>query len=243
MPNYTLDLAIDSDSLKILKAAQLKITIAKPVGGSSPNVTWLVFDPFQGNKVEWEEQYSIYASPNQVIQNGAVITRLSETDFPANDAAYYSFDSTATFQGPFTDSGAPPSGSYKVVNNMPHTQYPALTFGLQQKASINGSGINPSPLNAAVVPAALNATFTPLTTVYVWLQASYTSGTVITQVNGNATIVTFGGSVTEKSLVYNPATGTFIPSSGGNVTALASFAALASFDDPDVKILKQAGVY
>ena len=239
MPNYTLDLAIDSDSLKILKAAQLKITIAKPVGGSSPNVTWLVFDPFQGNKVEWEEQYSIYASPNQVIQNGAVITRLSETDFPA----YYSFDSTATFQGPFTDSGAPPSGSYKVVNNMPHTQYPALTFGLQQKASINGSGINPSPLNAAVVPAALNATFTPLTTVYVWLQASYTSGTVITQVNGNATIVTFGGSVTEKSLVYNPATGTFIPSSGGNVTALASFAALASFDDPDVKILKQAGVY
>ncbi|WP_430013551.1 hypothetical protein ACQY1Y_21710 [Microcystis ichthyoblabe FBCC-A1114] len=243
MPQYTLDLSIDAANLQIMKAAQLKITIAKPVGASSPNVTWLVFDPFQGNKVQWEEQYSIYASPNQVIQNGAVITRLSETDFPANDAAYYSFDSTATFQGPFIDSDAPPRGSYKAINNMPNTQYPALTFGLQQKASINSKGINPSPLNAAVVPAMFPVTFTPLTTVYVWLQASYTSGTVITRVNGNATIVTFGGSVTEKSLVYNPATGTFIPSSAGNVTALDSFAALASFDDPDVKILKQAGVY
>ena len=241
MPKYTLDLTIDAKSLEIFKAAQLKITIAKPVGTSSPNVTWLVFDPFEGNKVEWEEQYGIYASPNKVIQNGAVISRLSETDFPANDAAYYSFNSTATFSGPFTDSGAPVTGSYKVVNNMPNTQYPALTFGLEQKASINGNGINPSPLNAAVVPDALSATFTPLTTVYVWLQAQFISGTVITEVNGNAAVVTFGGSVTYKSLKYNPATGTFIPSSPAN--NLAAKEPSNYSDDPDVKLLKRAGVY
>jgi len=235
MTTYTLDLAIDASSLQILKAAGLNITIAKPVGTSSPNVTWLVFDPFQGNTITWEEQYGIYASPTPVTQNGALITRLSETSFPANDAAYYSFNSSATFAGPFTGSGAPSTGSYKVVNNMPNTSYPALTFGLEQKASINGGGIASSPLNAAVVPAALSVTFTPLTTVYVWLQANYRSGTVITEVNGDAAIVTFGGPVTKKSLAYNPATGTFVPSSGA--------ALLPYSDESGVTLLKRAGVY
>ena len=235
MPEYTLDLAIDTDSLNIIKAAQLKITVAKPVSGSNPNVTWLVFDPFEGNKIQWEENYGIYASPTPIAQNGAVISRLSETPFPANDAAYYSLTSNATFTGPFTGQGAPGIGSYKVDNNMPNTSYPALTFGLQQKASINGRGINPSPLNAAVVPANLDATFTPLTTVYVWLQAQFTSGTVITQVNGNAAIVKFGGSVTQQSLAYNPATGTFVPSSRNNLVAHS--------EDSDVTFLKRAGVY
>jgi hypothetical protein len=241
MSNYTLDLAIDSASLQIIKAAQLKITISKPVGPSSPNVIWLVFDPFQGNKVEWQEEYRLYASPTPTTQNGAVISRLSETDNPVNDAVYYSFISSATFSGPFTGSGAPGTGSYKVVNNMPNTSYPALTFGLEQKASINGNGINPSPLNAAVVLAALNATFTPLTIVYVWLQAQFTSGSIITEVNGNASIVTFGGSVTSKSLTFNPATGTFVPSSPANNLAAKELSNYS--DDPDVKLLKRAGVY
>jgi hypothetical protein len=118
---------------------------------------------------------------------------------------------------------------------MPNTSYPALTFGLEQKASINGSGIAPSPLNAAEVPAALSVTFTPLTTVYVWLQANYTSGTVITEVNGNAAIVTFGGTVTKQSLAYNPATGTFVPSSAA--------ALLAYSDQSAVTLLKRAGVH
>lgn len=255
MVDFSLTLSINSDDLKIIKAATLRITLAKlvnfeinvgesmAISSFTASLIWLVFEPFPYNNITWNEEYSIYCSSQFELTKGTVISKISQTDYPAIDASYYSFTSNGLFDGPFTDSNSPPSGAYKVNNNMPNTQYPALTFGLQQKASINGSGINPSPLNAAVVPAALNATFTPLTTVYVWLQASYTSGTVITQVNGNATIVTFGGSVTEKSLVYNPATGTFIPSSGGNVTALASFAALASFDDPDVKILKQAGVY
>ena len=235
MPNYTLDLAIDTEDLKILKAAGLNITIAKPVNSASPNVAWLVFDPFEGNKVEWTEQYSLYASPTAITQNGAVISRLSETPFPANDAAYYSLTSSATFAGPFTGSGAPAKGSYKVNNDMPSTQYPALTFGLQQKASINSKGIDPSPLNAAVVPAALSATFTPLTTVYVWLQTEFTSGSVITSVNGNAAVVQFGGTTTQQSLKYNPATGAFVPSAGGKL--------LAYSEDSDVKLLKRAGIY
>ena len=236
MPQYTLDLAIDSVSLNTIKTAQLKITIAKPVGQSSPNVTWLVLDPFEGNKIEWEEQYGIYASPNPIIQNGAIISRLSETDIPATDGAYYAFSSSATFTGPFTDAVAPASGSYKVVNNMPNTQYPALSFGLEQKASINTRGIDPSPLNAAIVLSQFSATFTPLTTVYVWLQAEFISGTVITDINGDAAVVTFGGTVIQKSLVFDPTRGSFVPSSpNGNL--------LDYSPESGVKLLKRAGVY
>lgn len=250
MPNYTLDLTIDPQDLQIIKAAGLNITIAKPVGSASPNVTWLVFDPFQANKIQWEEQFSIYASPQQILQNGAVISRLSETDFPATDAAYYSFTSSATFSGPFTGSGAPGVGSYQVNNDMPNTQYPALTFGLQQQATINGANINPSPLNAALVPAALSAVFTPLTTVYIWLQASFRSGTVITQISSKSTVVTFGGTVTQKSLKYNPATGTFVPVSASTASLNASSESLRSgarvvsfIEDLDVKLLKPEGIY
>ncbi|UCH98429.1 MAG: hypothetical protein JSV88_16730 [Candidatus Aminicenantes bacterium] len=233
--NYTLDLIIDNDSLRIIRAAQLKLTLAKPVGGGTPNVTWLVFDPFGGNKVEWQEEFGIYASPNQVIQNGAVISRLSEV-FPALDAAYYSFNAAATFEGPFTGSGAPGKGQYKVNNDMPNTSYPVLTFGLEQKASINASGIAPSPINAALVPAAFQVTFTPLTTVFVWLQAEFTSGTVITDINGNATSVTFGGAITSQTLVYDPATGRFVPSGADGKPIPMEKAA-------HVKLLQRPGVF
>lgn len=235
MADYTLDLAIDSNSLNIIKAAQLSITIAKPVNSSSPNVTWLVFDPFPGNKVEWTESYGIYSSPTPITQNGAVISRISETNFPANDAAFYNLNSSSTFTGPFTGSGSPPAGSYKVNNHMPSNMHPALTFGLQQQASINAQEISPSPLNAAVVPANFSAVFTPLTTVYVWLQAQFTSGTVITEINGKAAVVQFGNGVTQQSLKFNPATGTFVPSTGENL--------LDYSEDSDVKLLKRAGVH
>jgi hypothetical protein len=189
------------------------------VNRSNPNVTWLVFDPFPGNTIEWEEDYGIYASATPAKQHGAVINRLSETSFPADDAAYYSLTPNATFSGPFTGAGAPVTGSYKVNNHMPNTQYPALTFGLQQHATINAKEIKPSPLNAAIVPAAFDAIFTPLTTVYVWLQAQFASGTVITEVNAHASIVTFGGTETHKSLGFNPETGTFVDlSEGSDVT-------------------------
>lgn len=214
MASNTLSISIDPDSLKIVKAAQLKVTLAKPVGtGEKPNVTWIVFDPFQGNTIEWDENYGIYASATPLNVGGAVISRMSETSFPATSGAYYSFDSSSTFKGPFTTPDAPQPGSYRVNNDMPNTQYPFLTFGLQQKASINGSGIDPLPLNAAVVPASYNATFTPFNIVYVWLQAEFLSGTVITEVSGKAAIVTFGGGVTRQALVYDPIQGRFVPSS------------------------------
>jgi len=210
MEKYTLNLTIDPASLGILWQAQMKITIAKSVAGASPNVAWLVFDPYQGNEVTWEETYGIYASPETRIQNGATITRLNEL-YPAVSGVYYNFLSSMNFSEPQSGSGAPPQGTYQVNNRMPAASFPALTFGLQQRASINGGDFGPSPINVAVVPASLTAQFTPLTRVVVWVQAYYASGTMITQINGDATAVTFGGRTNEHNLKWNGNYGRFIP--------------------------------
>lgn len=233
--DYTLDLLIDPESLEILRAAQMKITVAKPVGGETPNVTWLVFDPFQGNTVKWTETFGMYASPTLMDQNGAVIRRMSEI-FPANDAAYYSFDTSATFKGPFTGPGSPGPGTFKVDNDMPVNQYPFLTFGLMQSATLNGGPIKPSPLNAALVPAAISASFTPITTVYVWLQGQFQSGSVLTEINGDATVVEYSGETKNQSLKYQKETGKFIPAdSTGNEIPWE--------DAPHVSFYQRPGIY
>lgn len=232
---YSLTLKIDELSLKIIKAVQLKVTLAKPIGQQGPNVIWMVFNPIENNTIEWPDEFGIYASPNKTIENGTVISKISEV-FPAQDGAYYSFDSSAAFKGPFIDGGAPMPGQYKINNNMPQSSYPKLTFGLEQIASINGIGVNPTPINAIILPAEFSVLFSPLNTILVWLQWQFTSGTIITSVNGDATAVTFGGGITDQTLTYNPITGRFVASSEEGKM-------LAENEAPHVKILRRPGIY
>jgi len=210
MSSYKLNLIINPDDLRSLKDCNMKITIAKPVNDDIPNVAWLVFDPFSGNTVEWEERFGIYASPIDKIVNGAHIKRISEV-FPAFDGTSYTFDETSTFSGPQTGEKSTGKGIYQVINNMDYDQYPYLTFGLEQKASINGTEINPSPINAAAVPSKMTVNFTPLTTVYIWLENNIKYGTVITQINGDPTQIKFGGDTLNHSLKYNARLGRFLP--------------------------------
>lgn len=232
---FSLTLKIDELSLKIIRAVQLKVTLARPIGEQGPNVIWLVFDPVANNTIIWPDQFGIYASPNKTIENGAVISKISEI-CPAQDGAYYSFDSSAAFKGPFIDGGAPMPGQFKINNNMPQSSYPKLTFGLEQIASINNTDINPTPINAIILPAAFSVIFSPLTTIWVWLQWQYTSGTIITSVNGDATSVTFGKGITDQTLTYNPLTGRFVASSEKGKM-------LADNEAPHVKILRRPGIY
>lgn len=208
MPDYTLKLNISTADLNVIKTAQLNIILAKPVSSGSPNVAWQVFDPFEGNIVTWTEEYGLYAS-NTAISNGATIAKMSTVAL-ANDAAYYPFSSSATFTGPMTGVGSPPANSYMIRDDMPSSQYPSLVFGLMQSATINGVPAPSRPLNAVTVLSQFTATFTPYTTVYVWLQANLASETVVTQVVGNQTKVTFGGTVNSVSLTFNASTGTFV---------------------------------
>ena len=209
---YSLKLTIDSQSLDTLFISQQRIILAKPVGGGKPNVSWLSLKPFQSTTIEWTESYGLYVSHSEV-KNGAEIVQQSTTDYPAQDGAFYSLLPTSNFSGPFTGAGAPPPGSFQVANNMPVTDFPFLTFGLVQKASVNGTEGQANPINAQVVPSLNSAIFTPLTEVQVWLQTSLLSGTVITQVFSSVADVTFGNDVFQKTLQYDPKIGGFVPTS------------------------------
>jgi hypothetical protein len=229
---YTLDLKIDANSLHIFRTVNMKIVLAKLVGGGNPNVIWGVFEPFETNKVEWTEEFGLYASPTK-IENGAEIHKYSEV-FPAQDAAYYSFNPDYTFSGPFTGSGASGVGQLKVNNHMPKDPYSTLTFGLEQKVTLNGTVIDAHPIN--IVPADSSITFIPLKTIFVWTQNFLTSGTVITQIYSKRTSVTFGESKISQTLAYDPQTGGFLPSNAdGKQIALEK--------TPHVKLHTPPGVF
>lgn len=210
MAHYTLDLLFDVQSLRTIVTAQYKITLAKQVNETSPNVVWYAFDPFLANKVQWEEEYGLYAVGNPTMRDGSALSAKSDK-FPVCDAAYYVLDSNGIFNGPYTDESAPEKGAYQIENQMPYAEYPSLAFGLEQTANINGVNMAVSPINSALVPSHLDTVFMPHNTLYIWLQNQFNSGTFIAKMNGNATQVNFGVDVNEMSLRYDPNNGRFVP--------------------------------
>jgi hypothetical protein len=210
--DFKLNLLIKDTDLRIITASGLKITIAKPVGDGSPNVAWLVFDPFMANTVEWSEEYGLYASTSH-IDRGAVITSISEKPPKVTDGESYVFGKN----GPVFDPGDDycEDGSFRIKNLMGGPAYPSLIFGLTQEAVINTNRIKAAFVNAALVPSRLDVIFKPLTRVFVWLQNSYCSGTVITTIMSTAAEADFGGGVNENSLVYDGSKGHFIPAPNG----------------------------
>ena len=208
MPSYKLQLLIDQEVLPIIKAAGQRITLAKAVSGTSPNVIWQAIDPFVSTEVQWEEQYGIYASTVQMA-NGATITKMSETGIPAVDGAYYTFTSATVFAGPF-GGGNVPKGSYRVNNDVPFSAYPVLTFGLTQTALINQQPFARKPISATPVLSTQAVMMTPFTSIYIWMQSASRSETIITQIISNYSVAKFGGAVTDLVLKYDPNLGIFV---------------------------------
>jgi hypothetical protein len=210
MSSYRLQILIDPRDLTIIRAAGMRITLARPVNSSSsPNVVWLSIDPFQSTQVQWTDDYGIYASTTAVV-SGARIAKLSETTIPAASGASYSFANSATFNGPFS-SGNVPAGSYGVQNDMPFSSYPSLTFGLTQSALVNQQPVDRKPISATPVLAAQFALMTPFPNVYLWLQSQFSSETIITQISNRTTIARFSGNLTDITLKYDPTLGVFVP--------------------------------
>jgi hypothetical protein len=202
---------IDPKDLEYIKAAQQRITLAKPVNSENPSVIWLSIDPFQSTDVQWTEQYGIYASTTTITE-GASITKLSETTpFPAQDGAYYTLSAATTFNGPFPGGGVS-RGSFGAQNDVPHSAYPTLTFGLTQNAVVNQRPSERKPLSATPVLATQFVSMTPFTIVYAWLQSQFSSETIITRITGKRSKITLGGSVTSVTMKYSPELGMFVPS-------------------------------
>ncbi|BAW79795.1 hypothetical conserved protein [Candidatus Nitrosoglobus terrae] len=224
MPDYSLQLLIDEKDLPVIKGAGQYITLAKPVNSNSPNVIWLSVDPFSSTEVSWQEQYGIYASTT-AVQQGATITKLSETGIPAQDGAYYTLSASAVFTGPYFNESVP-AGTWAAQNSVPYSQYQSLTFGLSQSALVNQKPINRKPLSAASVLANQSIEMTPFTNIYVWLQAVFSSETIISRIIGKYTIARFGNGVNNITLKYEPNLGVFVPYTNGQFQRESSLVTL-----------------
>lgn len=208
MANYTLSLAFSQAQLEVLYMTGSNIVVAKPTEGSAPNVAWQVFRPMEANSISWEEQYGIYASTAE-IHNGAKLSQLSRTEFPATGGGQYTLSPHATFG---LSGGAGERSSYYATNSYP--EKPFLTFGLFQDATVNGQQVAGNAISAAPVLLESTARMTPYTTLYVWVQSEVMSNTVVTQVTSPQTKVVFGGGVSDVALEYESAKGIFVAKSG-----------------------------
>ncbi|MBD7912206.1 MULTISPECIES: hypothetical protein [Clostridium] len=201
MPNYRLNLSINSVDIKTIYDAQEKIVILKKTSSGFP-IAWVTFLPFEGNYVSWEENYSLYAS-NTEIQAGATIVKLSEV--AATPKQLYKFNK-GTFDLPETFPGAE-EGQYIASNKM--NSFNSLVFGLAQKVEFNGNSIPGSPINASIVPLNQIVKFTPYEQIVVFLQSRVTTGSVITEIDSQPLEITFGGSITTIDVVYDSSIGGF----------------------------------
>lgn len=206
MPNYTLSLSIDSEDLRIIRGAHERIILARPEPSGLVSVAWLSIDPFKVNTIEWTEDFSLYAS-NTEVNDHARINQISSTDTTVKPGYYYAFGDM-TFSGGIV--GDVPPGSYQVNNNVPASSYPALTFGLAQVATVSSVKSTLMPINAATVVAGRSATFTPFTSVAIWLEANLLGGTVVTDITSKSTVVEFGGKVSSIALHYDSDAGAFV---------------------------------
>lgn len=210
MPTFTLETAFTEQDLQRFLASGSNVVVAKPTGGGTPNVAWVVYRPLLANTMTWEEDYGIYAS-NADIVNGAQLTQMSQTPYPAHADATYSLN-PAGFFGPPSSGGV--ANSYSAENEYDNLPKGYLTMGLYQDASVNGTPVQGNAVSAAPVIYQSTAVMTPFTTVYLWIQSSVVSNTVVTTVTSPMTKVTFGGSVTDVALQYDASSGIFLPVGG-----------------------------
>lgn len=201
---YTLNLRISDRDVELLEIAQERIIVAKPVGGSNPNVAWLSIRPFQEAKITWEEEYGLYASRSE-IQNGARIDQLAISPFPIQPRAYYNFNQT--FQPAILSPDELGPGDFGTHNL--DSRFDHLTFGLHQNARVDQATMEFQPLNAVVGLQQRRLVFTPFTPVHIWTQANLASRTVITTITSQRTIAEFGDGVNELSFQYS--SGRFFP--------------------------------
>lgn len=202
MPRFNLNIKFDSSDLQTIVKAGQKVTLVKQNKQGS-NLAWVAFQPFENNTLEWETNYAVYCS-NQELQSGVQINKLS--DIMATPALKYIFKDGA-FTADNNSGDIFRTDSYYVKNEM--AGYDSLTFGLAQGIYVNGKAVPNRPINAVTVPFMHNISFSPLEIVNVYLEADIKESMVITNVNTTPLQLTFGNGVDTINIKYNKNSGTF----------------------------------
>lgn len=202
--DFQLNIFIDTTTLVLLKAGNYHITIAKEILLGNNNIIWVAIDPFEYNNISWNHEFGIFGAPNTSLIQGAKITSFS-TRNDIEDRCYYHFEHNI-FKGPFPKIDRLSEGQFGLRNQMSNS---ALTFGLMQRAIVNGQVHTNEMINANIIPAQLSLTLEPSLNVYIWLQAAFNSGTIINRIPEEATKVRFDSHQPIQSLRYNPSLGKF----------------------------------
>jgi hypothetical protein len=207
----TLVLEIEPADLGRIRAAQLRIILARSTGSAAPAVVWHSLEPFEINTVTWRDgTYGLYAATVALVPGAQVVMVALLAD--AQSGYYYAFTSSAVFEGPYWDPTVG-RGDHAINNAMPHSLYPQLTFGLAQDATINGTVTREKPATASSVMAGRQIILGPVPVMYVWLDSGIAGSTVIARVGDDAVTVDYS-SITTKTLIYDPDLGRFVPKQG-----------------------------
>jgi hypothetical protein len=210
LETYNLNLMIDQTDLKTIIQAGENIMVGKTVSqnSSAPSVAWLSFEPYQDNQITWEEAYAIYASYSE----GNIVSS-TMTPYPSQTGSCYLLTKDGAFEGPTNCLVPVQPQQYGAVNQ--YQSLRSLTFGMMQAATVNGVTGNPIPVSAEIIPANQQAVFSPMTTIWVWLQSSVESAARLSpqEAISAPAIVTFTPQAASQTLHYDSAQGKFVPAS------------------------------
>jgi len=198
MSSYQLTVQfLPRDAKKITDQKQ-KVTLVKRVHGGGAKVSWVTFEPFTDNIIEWKTEYGLYSSTQEVV-NGTKIEQNSDQN-PAESGVYYPFEDNV-FGAATGNAG---KNNYGISNH----DGVDLTFGMAQAVNVRGQKQPATPLSATTVFQAEKGTFTPIEEVKVFLQGDYNNGVIITRIDSPSLTVDLTKRSTQ-TIHYNGRKGRF----------------------------------
>ncbi|QVN17340.1 hypothetical protein [Burkholderia pyrrocinia] len=202
--NFQINVSISTKGLDTIYDSGLYVTLVKsvvsnPISGGSLPVAWVSFQPLHENQVTWQEQFTMYATTT-TLQSGATIKMTSQTDAQIQPGWIYSFE-----RGRFTEAQGGDPGTFNLRNQQTPGNF---SFGLAQPVVINNVQTS-APLNAVSVPYNVNATFTPLEKLSLFLSSYSNNGSVIAAVASNALNITLSSTSPQADVGFNDQTNTF----------------------------------
>lgn len=203
MLKYQLDIRIHEKDLPTIHAAMEKIVIVKHIEGQ-PNVAWVSFSPFENNTIEWESEYSIYASSTS-LQGGARIDKMSAIS--GITQLNHKFES-AIFTREKAENPMVGLNTHIVTNNM--QGYSDLTFGLAQNIEVNGKKYSSHPINAVSLPYQHSVEITPTEKIDVYLKSDLETSTIISHIPSVSLPIEYSENITTHTIVYDSNLGKFI---------------------------------
>ena len=174
MSSFRLNINFTMEQLQQIKASKKEVVLSKINKGQlHPSLVWLSFSPMLNNKIDWDENYHIYAS-NSSLKTGTVLNKCSVTTKAALENHTYILGPNCTISEP-TKEGA--GSGYKVIHQDQQTR--VMVVGLTQDINFNGTANEASIVLATPMTYNSHVLFNPDIKIYIGVREKVASGMVI----------------------------------------------------------------